>query len=309
MKIRTLGLLAMFVSLLCGQTHKAKTDDTELPLQLSRETPLPSNAAEALALSEHALNGDPEAKAGPDGRVVLTYGAGTPTIVCALLKVTEIDLEPGESVAKDGVDLGDTTEFLVVTRHAGGKDGYDYLILKPKAQDVETTMTVGTDKRVYYFRLRATENRFMSRVAFSYPGEAEAKALALQEQAVALAKSQAAAATRLAEVTPPPPILKAWKYSVKKKGKDADYLLPLSVADDGAHTQIQLSNRARARGLPVLQIRDATGPIPANWHWDENKLIVDALFEEGCLIQGVGKKQQRVCIHNDALGKAADGAH
>jgi hypothetical protein len=31
--------------------------------------------------------------------------------------------------------------------------------------------------------------------------------------------------------------------------------------------------------------------------------VVDALFEDGCLLQGVGKKQQSVCIHNEKLGK------
>jgi type IV secretion system protein VirB9 len=305
MKTKTLAIVIAFSAVLFGQAHKA-TNDSDAPLHVSRETPLPPNAAQALSLSEKALNGDTEAKAGPDGRVMLTYGAGIPTIVCALFHVTEMDLEPGETISKDGLDLGDTG-FLVSTGHVGGKDGFDYLALKPKSPNVETTMMIGTDKRIYYLRLRSTEDRFMTRVAFSYPGEAEAKALALQEQAVALAKTQAAAVTRLAELTPPPPVLKVWKYSVKKKGKDADYLLPLSVADDGAHTHIQLSNMARARGLPVLQIRDATGPIPASWHWDENKLIVDALFKDGCLLQGVGKKQQRVCIHNDALGKAEHG--
>ena len=195
----------------------------------------------------------------------MTYGNGTPTIVCALLKVTEIDLEPGETIAKDGVDLGDSTEFLVVTRHAGsGRDAYEYLVLKPKAPDVETTMTVGTDRRVYYFRVRATDSRFMARVGFSYPAEEAANAArALQEQA--LAKQRADAAMHVAAVAPPPPVVTPWKYSVKKKGAAADYLTPLFVGDDGAHTHIRLPDTARTRGLPVLQIRDASGPIPGKF--------------------------------------------
>jgi type IV secretory pathway VirB9-like protein len=105
------------------------------------------------------------------------------------------------------------------------------------------------------------------------------------------------------ELPPPPPPVKSWKYSLKKKGRDAEYIVPISVGDDGAHTHIQLPQEARTRGLPVLQIRDATGPIPANSHWDNTTLIVDALFEDGCLLEGVGRKQQRVCIHNEQLGK------
>jgi P-type conjugative transfer protein TrbG len=283
----------------------------DLPLQLSREAPLPQNAQQALTLSQAAIDADPKAIAGTDGRVILTYGTGTPTIICALLKVTEIDLAPGETIVKDGVDLGDSTEFLVVTRHAGtGANARDYLIIKPKVQDIETTMTVGTSRRVYYFRLRSTENRFISRVAFSYPEE-EAKAR--QEMALAMSRAQEAAASALPsgasagkhnlQLPPPLPPVKSWKYTLKKKGRDAEYIVPISVGDDGAHTHIQLPQESRTRGLPVLQIRDATGPIPANSHWDNTTLIVDALFEDGCLLEGVGRKQQRVCIHNEQLGK------
>jgi type IV secretion system protein TrbG len=297
---------SLIVLLACpafGQAHKAKTDRPDLPLQLSREAPLPANTREALALSQASLDADPQAKAAPDGRVLLTYGAGTPTLICALLKVTEIDLEPGETVVKDGVDVGDSPEFHAVVRHAGsGPTGYDYLVLKPTGANVETTMTVGTDRRVYYFRLRATENQFISRVAFAYPqNEAAARAKALKEQSLARALVKPDSAPHMAEIAPTP-AFKPWKYSIKKKGRDADYLVPVSVGDDGAHTQIQLTQEARMRGLPVLQIRDATGPIPANTHWEEhNKLIVDAIFEDGCLLEGVGRKQQRVCIHNESL--------
>jgi len=293
---------AFLTSAALAQSHKTKTaEKLDLPLELSREAPLPANVGKALALSEASLAADPGAKAGQDGRVILTYGSGTPTIVCALLNLTEIDLEPGETVAKDGVEIGDTAEFLTLVRHVSrgeGQGGYDYVLVKPKAANIETTMAVGTDRRVYYIRLRSTEDKFLTRVAFSYPAEVAAKAL--QEQASLLKLSSLEA--DLPVVLPPPrPPIKPWKYTTKTKGRDAAYLLPLSVGDDGAHTYIQLSPEARVRGLPVLQIRDASGPIPANTHWDDNTLIVDALFEDGCLLEGVGRKQQRVCIHNLSL--------
>jgi type IV secretory pathway VirB9-like protein len=94
-------------------------------------------------------------------------------------------------------------------------------------------------------------------------------------------------------------------YSLEVHGRDAHYMIPLSVGDDGSRTYIQLSQEVRKVGLPVLEIAGATGPIPANSHWDENRLIVDALFDRGCLLEGVGKRQQRVCIHNDVAKKEA----
>jgi type IV secretion system protein TrbG len=279
----------------------------ELPLQLSRETPLPANAVAALAMSRASLDADPQAQQAADGRVIYTFGKGTPPIVCALLQVTEIDLEPGETVAKEGVDLGDRTEFEEVVRRGGsGAEAFDYLVVKPKVAGVETTMTVGTDRRVYYFRLRSTEREYLSRVAFTYPAEEAARKKAQEEEDASRAKAAAQAAAKLAVLAPPLTVT-SWKYTLATHGRDAQYLVPVSVGDDGVHTHIRLSQLARTHGLPVLQIRDASGPIPANSHWEQNTLIVDAIFENGCLLEGVGRKQQRVCIHNDGVGNGSHG--
>jgi type IV secretion system protein TrbG len=293
--------------------HRPRMRESDLPLRVTREAPLPESAKQALSLSEMSVESGGETKMGMDGRIVFAFGSGIPTIVCALLNITEVDLAPGETVMKDGLDLGDGgKEFFVAVRHAGsGLNAYDYLTIKPISANVEMTMTVGTTKHVYYLRVRSTEKRFMTRIAFSYPEE-EAKAR--EQLARALAQAQEAAAalptapaagqySRLDISAASVPAVKPWKYRVKKKGRDADYIVPLSVGDDGAHTHLQLPQEARMRGLPVLQIRDATGPIPANSHWDDTTLIVDALFEDGCLLEGVGKNQQRVCIHNEKLAK------
>ncbi|HMF76947.1 MAG TPA: TrbG/VirB9 family P-type conjugative transfer protein [Bryobacteraceae bacterium] len=288
--------------------------DSDLPLQVTREAPLPESARQALSLSQISVDTGVETKQGADGRIMLTYGTGTPTIVCALLNITEVDLALGETVVKDGLDLGDGgKEFFVTVRHAGsGTNAFDYLTIKPISADVEMTMTVGTNRRVYYLRVRSTEKNHMTRIAFSYPEE-EAKAR--QQMALALSRAQEAttaslpgAATagkysRLNVPTAPEPVVKPWKYTLKKKGRDVEYIVPVSVGDDGGHTHIELPQEAKVRGLPVLQISDATGPIPANTHWENTTLIVDALFEKGCLLEGVGKKQQSVCIYNQKLAK------
>jgi type IV secretion system protein TrbG len=287
----------------CADGSKTKAPSSaDVPVEVSREAPLPPNTAQALALSDAALSADPQAK-GADGRVIFTYGSAIPTIVCALMHVTEIDMEPGETIAKDGIDIGESTEVLVSPRHAGsGRDAYDYLVIKPKsgALNTETTMTVGTDKRVYYFRLRTTDGKFLARIAFAYPDEV-ARAKRVQEETVAAAKLRAA----LPAPTPPP--VKPWHYAIKKKGQDANFFVPQSVGDDGAHTYIEFSQDVRAHGLPVLEIRGPSGPIAANSHWETNTLIVDALFADGCLLEGVGRKQQRVCIHNETPGKKFGG--
>jgi type IV secretion system protein VirB9 len=279
------------------KTPAKKAED--LPLQVSREAPLPPNSRAALAMSQNLLNGDPQAHEAKDGHVVFNFGNGTPTVLCALLQVTEIDFEPGETVGKEAVDVGDTVEINYAVRHAGtGVKSFDYLILRPTAAGIDTTMTVGTDRRVYYFRLRSTENQFVAHASFAYPAdEEEHKKQALQE--AMLAKAAAFASQAKLEALAPVRTPHVWKYSVEAKGRDAHYYLPSSVSDDGIQTYIQLTQQARSHGLPVLEIEGATGPLPANTHWEDNRLVVDALFTRGCLLQGVGRKQQRVCINND----------
>jgi type IV secretion system protein VirB9 len=270
------------------------------PLPLARTAPLPGNVKAALALSDSALNSDPQPKASPDGRVIYTWGNGIPPIVCALLQMTEVDLEPGEHATEKDVDVGDDEFHISVHKGADRVGEFDYLIIKPTVANVETTLTVGTNRRVYYFRLIATQTEHIARISFIYP-EDEERGKKAEEQ---LAKTRQEEAIRLAALAPSKTVTN-WKYTLEVHGKEAQYMIPLSVGDDGSRTYIQLSQDVRKVGLPVLEIAGATGPIPANSHWEENKLVVDALFDRGCLLEGVGKKQQRVCIHNEARKKEA----
>ena len=65
-------------------------------IQVQRQAPLPNNAKLALALSADWLNSGSPPTVGSGGRVVYVYGQGVPTVVCSLLQVCELDLEPGE---------------------------------------------------------------------------------------------------------------------------------------------------------------------------------------------------------------------
>ena len=140
----------------------------------------------------------------------------------------------------------------------------------------------------------------MTRVAFTYPEEAEARRKAEAEAKKMHDDWQKAEAAKLVQLNTQKPV-RNWAYSVKLHGKDAHYLRPEKIGDDGVHTYISLTEEARHRGLPVVQISDARGPIPANARWQNDQLIIDAVFEQACLLEGVGKKQQRACITNKGL--------
>ena len=75
--------------------------------------------------------------------MIYTWGKGIPPIVCALLQVTEIDLEPGEHATEKDVDVGDDEFHISVHKGADRVGEFDYLIIKPTVANVETTLTVG----------------------------------------------------------------------------------------------------------------------------------------------------------------------
>ena len=56
-------------------------------------------------------------QAGTSGSVMFRYGQSYPSIVCAILEVTDIELEPGEVVTQ--VNVGDTTRWSVESAVSG----------------------------------------------------------------------------------------------------------------------------------------------------------------------------------------------
>ena len=270
------------------------------PVVVTRQALLPANARAALSLSENWLMTGPPPTLGKQGQVVYVYGAGVPTVVCAILQVCEVDLEAGETLEKDAVDWGDN-RFEVATRQAGsGASQFHYIVVKPTMPGLDTTMTIGTSKRPYYLRLVSTDKEHMARISFTYPEEERKRKEAEQAAQQAEASRQQAEAEKL-KVLDTQRTLRNWDYEVQLHGKDASFLRPSWIGDDGIHTYLQFGEEARHRGLPVIEISDARGPIPANASWRGNELVVDAVFAQACLVEGVGKKQQRACIRNRGL--------
>lgn len=272
-------------------------------VHVERQAPLPPNVRAALAISQGWLNHAPAPTTDDNGRVLYLYGKGAPTVVCAEFHLCEIDLQPGEALMPGSLDVGDD-RFIVTARKAGsGQDQYTYLVVKPKIAGLDTSLMVGTDEHEYWIRLMSQEKDqpYMARVAFQYPVEEEKNKQAVAEAMAQLfAEEEKARTKKLMALSVEQPI-RNWNYSVKLHGRDAKYLRPKRIGDNGAQTYILLSEEARHRGLPVIQLKDARGPIPANSHWEGNELVVDAVFEKACLLEGVGRKQQRACIKNKGL--------
>ena len=113
-------------------------------------------------------------QAGTSGSVLFRYGESYPSIVCAILQVTDIELEPGEVVTQ--VNVGDTTRWSVESAVSGsGTEQTQHLIVKPRDIGLTTSLVVTTDHRTYHLMLVSDEKEFMHSVRFVYDHERSAQ--------------------------------------------------------------------------------------------------------------------------------------
>ena len=66
--------------------------------QPDKDVPLTDAARDAVHVSEAWMVANQAPVEGKDGRVLYTYGAGLPTVVCAPLRVCVLELQPGEKI-------------------------------------------------------------------------------------------------------------------------------------------------------------------------------------------------------------------
>jgi type IV secretion system protein VirB9 len=238
---------------------------------------------------------------GADGKVVYIFGQGMPVLVCAPLRVCAIELQAGEHLESQP-QIGDSRRWEITPVLSGsGLDETPLLIVKPIEAGLETDLIVSTDRRTYVFRLVSDPTRYVSRLAFQYPGEDAAKWAAFQARQDAAKRDAAAVAEQAHEkdkragVVPLAENALDNLYFDYKLSGDAAYR-PQQVFDDGQHTYLIYPNDGRFRELPTLLIQVNGKSELVNFRVDGSRYIVDRLFDKAILVVGVGKKQTRVTI-------------
>ena len=104
--------------------------------------------------------------AGSNGAIKFLFGAQQPSIVCAVLQVCDVALQPGEQV--NSINLGDTARWTVEPAITGtGAAEVQHLIIKPMDVGLETSLVVTTNRRAYHLRLRSHRTEYMPQVSFT----------------------------------------------------------------------------------------------------------------------------------------------
>lgn len=275
-----------------------------------------------LASELHEARDAPDPVRGDEGSVVFRFGSPPmPTVICATLRVCDIELEPGE-VVREAPLSGGAEEWSIHPMRSGSPVETTHIVVKPLRSGVVTNLIVPTDRRTYHIELRATRKEhdpYMPRVAFVYPSEQRAKwqeYLKVSKSRPALA---AASASPLAPTAMrPSPVVEDntrvdvskmhTAYEVIKRGR---WLVrrriewaPVRVWDNGTKTIIEMPPEAARRELPILLVcddrdedcnGDGDGRI-VNFRVKDTRFIVDRIFRAAVLVKGVGGQQERVSI-------------
>ncbi len=104
--------------------------------------------------------------AGPDGAISYVYTTGQTQIVCAVLQLCDVALQPGENV--NNIDVGDPRVTVSPSITGSGAAQQLHLIIKPLDVGLDTSLVVTTDRRTYRMRVKTSRTKFMPYVSFTY---------------------------------------------------------------------------------------------------------------------------------------------
>ena len=261
------------------------------------------------------------------GLVTFAYGSGIPTVVCALLELTDLAFEKGESILS--VQLGDSVRWNIESAISGSaNDSVEHLIVKPLEAGLKTSMLITTDRRTYHIRLKSTEADFIPAVVFSYPNSLKLPSKKhygddsyLQytsnydsnedhndySETNSSLKNYSSVQNVSYEENSRPALNVAATYNDSTQRRNYNYsvdgdskIIPQNVYDDGKRTFIVMNNPINSSYLPVLQEissesflffgEDKTNTI--NFTYFDNTFVVDGIYSHLRLISKNGEEKQ-----------------
>ncbi|MCT4533756.1 P-type conjugative transfer protein TrbG [Halodesulfovibrio sp.] len=267
--------------------------DLPLPQYLSEtKVKLTSKEKKAVELSTQWMKRNIAPYMNNQGKLVYTFGASLPTVVCSPLMGADIELQEGEQILD--VILGDNGRWHYKSTRSGaaGQERL-HVIFKPIDNGLVTTAVIPTTRRVYHIKLVSDTEKYTPYVGFAYPEEQQR---ILQLHATQQKKQQVwhTAPTTSGQTVDLSTL--DFEYDVEGKAR----WKPLQVYNDGTRTIIRLPHKAAQGDLPVLLVEKAGQEALVNYRvrtkGKSTSFIVDEIFEKAMLIAGVGSHQQKIEI-------------
>jgi type IV secretion system protein VirB9 len=227
----------------------------------------------------------------PDGTVRFPFGLSRPVVVCAVLQVCDIELQPGEEIIGNP-QLGDPRFSLEPVITGADTAATTHLIIKPFDVGLKTSLVIPTDRRIYHIELRSHLTDYMPKVGFLYPQE--------QKQRLEAARQKTVAERQKNELPQTGEYLGDLDFNYRVNG-DAPWR-PIRVYNDGRKTIIQMPSSVGQTEAPVFMVLRGGGwfsepeKVVVNYRIQGDRYIVDALFDRGALFSGVGGNERSVEI-------------
>lgn len=223
---------------------------------------------------------------GNNGEIEMIYGLSQPHILTAILQVTDIQFEIGETIT--AIHIGDTARWVIEHIKSDTIRGYqDHIIVKPKDTNLLTSLIVITDKRTYHLQLKSNDKLYYPMVKFHYPASLILKTSNISEREnKKISVKDITTGSYLQNLS--------FGYKIKGKAK----FKPVRVYNDGRKTVVEMPRSVKSSNIPLLMTLEPESkkPVIVNYRYQNNKYIVDAVFDKAILISGVGMKQKKITI-------------
>ncbi len=214
-----------------------------------------------------------------------------PVISCEPFQETVITLEPGEKFTS--ITSGDPANLSYKVAASGAATGVEtqQVLVKPGLSKMSTNLVIVTDKRVYNILIvvGTAKNKITRNVAFWYPEEMteQINKKVDKQNAIDFNKEHMASVD-----------LSHANFNYKISGDEPSWT-PIRVFDDGKRTYLEMPQGVDNKNLPTILVQSDSGQdTKYNVSYYSPYMLVDGIFSEAKLLQGVGGDQVEVDIYN-----------
>ncbi len=251
------------------------------------------------------------------GQTVFTYGgADMPTVVCAVLRLTDLWLEAGEKLIS--VNIGDTANWHIDTTKSGSSDGVvSHLILKPLQAGLETSLLISTNRRIYNLGLRSTAESYMPSVKFVYADGGitrvklkDGKGNALSASASAFSDEENGDAFEeggtFGQGSRDPYASAADRLDFNYEFSGDSEVMPVRVFNDGTRTVVEFAQAIGSESTPAVYLMqensswlgtESSKAEFANFRINGKKMVIDGIVKHARLQFGSGQSGKTAEFH------------
>jgi len=203
--------------------------------------------------------------------IIFPYQAGDLyQIYTTPLNITDVQLQAGEQIIS--VAAGDTVRWEISKTVSGGDASRtEHLLIKPTAENLDTTLVITTNMRTYHILLKSTPNTFMATVQWQYDDDGMMMSgLADNTNGMPGSNGNPAALSFNVEQLD-------FAYKTESTRGPVPDWMPKAVFNDGYKTYIEFPERIQS--APALFIKQSgSGDAAVNYRVVGNYYVIDQVI-------------------------------